>query len=44
MSQVTSDFIWDDKISTNEKKWLKFFDSQNYTTLFINGNHEILIV
>lgn len=33
-------FYWDDKISTNEKKWLKFFDSQNYTTLFINGNHE----
>lgn len=24
-------FYWDDKISTNEKKWLKFFDSQKIT-------------
>jgi predicted phosphodiesterase len=31
-------FVWaDDK---EEKYWLKWFDERNYTTLFVDGNHE----
>ena len=36
-------FIWDDDGATNDKdeiRWLKYFNERNYTTLFIDGNHE----
>lgn len=34
-------FIWNyKKEKRKEKKWLNWFDSQKYTTLFVDGNHE----
>lgn len=34
-------FIWNYKREKRkEKKWLDWFDSQKYTTLFVDGNHE----
>jgi hypothetical protein len=37
---ITGDFggIWDD--TENEKYWLEWLDSRNFTTLFVDGNHE----
>ena len=33
--------IWDlDGESKEEKNWLKWFDTRNYTLLFVDGNHE----
>ena len=31
-------FIWDG--SNTDKYWLKWFENKNYTTLFVDGNHE----
>lgn len=34
-------FIWNyKKEKRKEKKWLEWFNSQKYTTLFVDGNHE----
>ena len=33
-------FIWESSPDKDEIRWLKYFDERNYTTLFIDGNHE----
>lgn len=39
---ITGDFgvIWEDKPDGAERYWLKWLDSKNFTTLFVDGNHE----
>lgn len=40
---IAGDFglIWDrEKESKEEKYWLKWFEEKNYTTVFVDGNHE----
>lgn len=33
-------FLWESRSDKTEKYWLDWLDKQNYTTLFIDGNHE----
>ncbi|MDA3046401.1 metallophosphoesterase [Campylobacter sp. VBCF_06 NA8] len=33
-------FIWESKPDKDEIRWLKYLNERNYTTLFIDGNHE----
>ncbi|MDA3051888.1 metallophosphoesterase [Campylobacter sp. JMF_01 NE2] len=33
-------FIWESSPDKDEIRWLKYFNERNYTTLFIDGNHE----
>ena len=39
---ICGDFggIWEDKESKSEKYWLDWFETRNYTLLFVDGNHE----
>lgn len=39
---ITGDFggIWDLRPSDAEKYWLNWLDKKNFTTLFVDGNHE----
>ena len=39
---ILGDFgcIWDERESSFEKRWLGWLDSKNFTTVFIDGNHE----
>ena len=39
---ICGDFggVWSQEESKNEKYWLDWFDSRNYTLLFVDGNHE----